>query len=165
MLDQLARLEATHAELTARLASPAVLADPKAVRETGKALAEIDPVVRLVRRFRAVDGQLAGARELAAVGGGDELAELAAAEVVELEAERGRLEADLRQALAPKDPNDARNVVLEVRAGTGGGEASLFAAELFRMYARYAERRGWRVEIIDLSESEVGGVREVSAMR
>lgn len=164
MRDRLARLEATHAELTARLASPEVLADPRAVRETGKALAELDPVVRLVRRFRDVDRQLAGARELVVAGAGDELAQLAAAEVVELEAERVRLEAELKQALAPKDPNDERNVVLEVRAGTGGDEASLFAAELFRMYARYAEKRGWRVEIIDLSESEVGGVREVSAI-
>ena len=165
MLEQLARLEATHAELTARLALPEVLADPKAVRETGKALSDIDPVVQLVRRFRDVDRQLAEARELAASSpAGDELAELAASEVVALEAERIRLEADLKEALAPKDPNDGRNVVLEVRAGTGGDEASLFAAELFRMYARYAEKRGWRVEIIDLSESEVGGVKEVSAI-
>ncbi len=165
MLEQLARLEATHAELTARLALPEVLADPKAVRETGKALSDIDPVVQLVRRFRDVDRQLAEARELAGSSpAGDELAELAASEVVALEAERTRLEADLKEALAPKDPNDARNVVLEVRAGTGGDEASLFAAELFRMYARYAEKRGWRVEIIDLSESEVGGVKEVSAI-
>jgi peptide chain release factor 1 len=165
MLEQLARLEATHAELTARLALPEVLADPRAVRETGKALSDIDPVVQLVRRFRDVDRQLAEARELAGSSpAGDELAELAASEVVALEAERGRLEADLKAALAPKDPNDERNVVLEVRAGTGGDEASLFAAELFRMYARYAEKRGWRVEIIDLSESEVGGVKEVSAI-
>ena len=165
MLDQLARLEATHAELTARLALPAVLADPKAVRETGKALSEIDPVVQLVRRFRDVERQLADARELVgASAAGDELGALAASEVVALEAERARLEAELKLALAPKDPNDERNVVLEVRAGTGGDEASLFAAELFRMYARYAEKRGWRVEIIDLSESEVGGVKEVSAI-
>ena len=165
MLDQLARLETTHAELTARLALPEVLADPKAVREAGKALSDIDPVVQLVRRFRDVERELAGARELAAAGAaGDEMVELAAREVVELEQERVRLEAELKLALAPKDPNDERNVVLEVRAGTGGDEASLFAAELFRMYARYAEKRGWRVEIIDLSESEVGGVREVSAI-
>src|SRR4029078_1998507 len=73
------------------------------------------------------------------------------------------LESELREALTPKDPNDARNVVLEIRAGTGGDEATLFASELFRMYSRYAETQGWRVEIIDLSESEAGGAKEVSA--
>jgi peptide chain release factor 1 len=165
MLDRLARLEATHAELTARLASPEVLADPRAMREASKALAELDPVVELARRLRALDRQLAGAREMiATLDPGEELHAMAVAEVGELEAGRRDLEAALRAALTPKDPNDERNVVLEVRAGTGGGEASLFAAELFRMYARYAERRGWRVEVIEISESEVGGVKEVSAI-
>jgi peptide chain release factor 1 len=163
-LEKLARLEATHAELTARLASPAVLADPKAVREASKALAELDPVVELVRRYRDLERQLEGARELAAGAAEDEMRALAAAEVESLDTARREVEERLRAALTPKDPNDERNVVLEVRAGTGGGEASLFAAELFRMYARYAERRGWRVEVIDLSESEVGGVKEVSAI-
>jgi peptide chain release factor 1 len=163
--EQLARLEATHAELTARLASPEVLSDPRAVREASKALAELDPVVELVRRFRDLDRELAGARELVASSAeGDELHALATREIATLEAARREVEERLKVALTPKDPNDQRNVVLEVRAGTGGGEASLFAAELFRMYARYAERRGWRVEVIDLSESEVGGVKEVSAI-
>jgi peptide chain release factor 1 len=164
MQDRLKSLEATHAELTARLALPAVLSDPKALRETSKALAEIDPIVALWRRQSDAERQLAEAREMAAGAGDPELAELAAAEARELEAKVEALAAELRQALVPKDPNDQRNVVLEIRAGTGGDEASLFAAELFRMYSRYAERRGWRVEIIDLSESEAGGVKEVSAI-
>jgi peptide chain release factor 1 len=168
MFDRLKRLEASHAELTARLALPEVLADPRAVRETSKALAEIDPVVTLYRRHREVARQLADARLLlaAADGGAEaaELSELAALEVDALEAKSAALESELKLALVPKDPNDARNVVLEIRAGTGGDEASLFAAELFRMYSRYAERRGWRVEIIDLSESEAGGLKEVSAI-
>jgi peptide chain release factor 1 len=165
MIDRLARIEANHAELTARLASPEVLADPRAMRETSKALAELEEVVALARRYRAVESELAGARDLAAASGGDaELRAMAEAEVEALGAERASLLEALRRELAPRDPNDRRNAVLEVRAGTGGGEASLFAAELFRMYTRYAERRGWRVEILDLSESEVGGIKEVSAI-
>ncbi len=165
MLDRLRRIEASHAELTARLATPEVLADPKAVRETSRALAEIDPIVTLYRRFRETERQLAEANELLASSPeGDEMRALAEAEIDALTGEHERLQEELARALVPKDPNDSRNVVLEIRAGTGGDEASLFAAELFRMYARYAERRGWRVEIIDLSESEAGGIKEVSAI-
>ncbi|MEZ5313495.1 MAG: peptide chain release factor 1 [Thermoanaerobaculia bacterium] len=165
MIDRLKSIEASHAELTARLASPAVLADPRAVRETSKALAEIDPIVTLYRRHSAVSRQLEETRQMLASPAEDaDLLEMAEAEKVDLEAQLAALDAELRKALVPKDPNDARNVVLEIRAGTGGDEASLFAAELFRMYSRYAERRGWRVEIIDLSESEAGGVKEVSAI-
>ena len=165
MLDQLHRLEATHSELTARLASPAVLADPRQMRETSRALSEIDAVVALFRRFRDVESRLSQARELLGTAGQEaELAALAEQEIRELEPQRAGLEVELRRALEPRDPNDSRNVVLEVRAGTGGTEASLFAAELFRMYCRYAEKRGWRIEILDLSESEAGGVKEVSAI-
>ena len=165
MIDQLQRLEATHAELSDRLASPAVHADPKLLRETSKALAEIEPVVRLYRAYRELELRLAEARALLdAESTDDELRALATDEARELAPQLARLEQELRGALVPKDPNAERNVVLEVRAGTGGDEASLFAAELFRMYARYAERRGWRVEILDLSESEAGGVKEVSAI-
>ena len=165
MIDRLKSLEASHAELTARLASPAVLADPKAVRETSKALAEIDPIVGLYRRHCVVTRELAETRALLAnAAEDDEIHELAEAERRELEERLAKLDGELRKALVPKDPNDERNVVLEIRAGTGGDEASLFAAELFRMYSRYAERRGWRVEIIDISESEAGGVKEVSAI-
>jgi peptide chain release factor 1 len=165
VIDQLERLAATHAELTERLASPALHSDPKALRETTKTLAEIDPVVRRFRRWRELVGQLEQARALAGADGTEpELRELAVAEVAELEPRAAELEQELRRALVPRDPNDERNVVLEVRAGTGGDEASLFAAELFRMYARYAERRGWRVEVLDLSESAAGGIKEVSAI-
>jgi peptide chain release factor 1 len=161
--EQLERLEAMHAELSDRLTSPAVHRDPRLLRETTKALAELEPVVRLLREFRAVQDRLAEARELAD-GDDPELRALAAEELRGLGPERDRLERELQLALVPKDPNDARNVVLEVRAGTGGGEASLFAADLFRMYVRYSERRGWRVEVLALSESDAGGVKEVSAI-
>jgi len=165
MIEQLQRLEATYVELTDRLASSEIHADPKQLRETSRALAEIEPVMALYRRFRDVERGLVEARQLvASTPAGDEMHAMASEEVATLTARRTEIERELRRALVPKDPNDARNVVLEVRAGTGGDEASLFAAELFRMYARYAERRGWKVEILDLSESEAGGIKEVSAI-
>jgi len=122
-------------------------------------------VVELYRAFQDVDRQLSETREmLAGLAKDDELYELARQELGELEGRREALEGEIRVELTPKDPNDERNVVLEIRAGTGGDEATLFAAELFRMYSRYAETRRWRVEIIDLSESGVGGIKEVSAI-
>jgi peptide chain release factor 1 len=163
--EKLHRLVATHAELTARLASGEALRDPKLLRETTRTLNEIGPVVELYREFERLERQLAEVDGLLADGAADaELRQLADEERRDLATRLARLDERLREALVPKDPDDERNVVLEVRAGTGGDEASLFAAELFRMYARYAERRGWRVEILDLSESEAGGIREVSAI-
>ncbi len=165
MLEQLARLKTTHQDLTAKLADPATLADPKLYTKTSKALAEIAEIVDLYNRHQEASRQLAETAEmLGTMGRGDELWELAFEEQNRLTGEVTQLEERLRRELTPKDENDERNVVLEIRAGTGGGEASLFAAELFRMYSRYAELRGWGVEIIDLSESEVGGIKEVSAI-
>jgi peptide chain release factor 1 len=121
--------------------------------------------VALYREYTDVQRQVIENHELvAALGKDDELFSLAQEERLELHNRIAALEGELRRELTPKDPNDARNVVLEIRAGTGGDEATLFASELFRMYTRYAERQGWRVEIIDLSESGVHGVKEVSAI-
>jgi peptide chain release factor 1 len=165
VIEKLAQLEKTHAELTQRLADPALLADHKAYADTNRALSEIGHVVDLYREYSAAQSQLVANRELlTGLDRSDDLYPLAEEERGELDQRLARLEAELRRELTPKDPNDARNVVLEIRAGTGGDEASLFAGELFRMYSRYAEREGWRVEIIDLSESGVRGVKEVSAI-
>ena len=165
MLEKLSQLEKTYDDLTKRLADPVVLTDHKAYTETNKALAEISPVVSLYRDYRAAEIQLKETEEmLLGLAREDDLYEMALEERDQLAARLGNLEGQLRQELTPKDPNDSRNVVLEIRAGTGGDEASLFAAELFRMYSRYAETKHWRVEIIDLSESEVGGTKEVSAI-
>jgi peptide chain release factor 1 len=165
MIEKLAQLEKTHSELTQRLADPALLADHKAYADTNRALSEIRHVVSLYRDYSAALRQLAENQELlAGLGRDDELFALAHEERDELQRRIQHLEEELRRELTPKDPNDARNVVIEIRAGTGGDEATLFAGELFRMYSRYAERRGWRVEIIDLSESGVRGVKEVSAI-
>src|ERR1051325_4901620 len=165
MIEKLAEIEKTHAELTARPAAPAVLAQPQQVRDVSKALADLEPVVKLYRELRSVDRQRTeNAGLLASLGKGDELGALAEEERTVLETRREALLADLKREIAPKDPHDGRNVVLEIRAGTGGDEASLFAAELFRMYTRYAEGQRWKVEVIDLSESGVGGIKEVSAI-
>jgi peptide chain release factor 1 len=165
MIEKLAQLEKTHEELTQRLADPGVLTDRKVYMETNKALAEIGPVVELYREYKIVRQQGDETEEmLSGLSKEDELWEMAREEREQLAARIAGLEERLRVELMPKDPNDLRNVVLEIRAGTGGDEATLFASELFRMYSRYAERQGWRIEVIDLSESELGGVKEISAI-
>ncbi|HEX5759759.1 MAG TPA: peptide chain release factor 1 [Thermoanaerobaculia bacterium] len=165
MLEKLAQLEKTHAELTARLADPQILADRKAYTETSRALSEIAHVVELYREHTRLATQRAETEQmLAGLPRDDELYALAAEEREHLAARLAAVEEELRRELTPTDPNDQRNVVVEIRAGTGGDEASLFASELFRMYSRYAERQGWRVEVIDVSESGVRGIKEVSAI-
>src|SRR5436305_6866842 len=160
MIEKLAEIEKTHQELTQRLSDPAIFSDPKAYREDNKTLSEIDPPVRLyreyvkVRKLREENDEL-----LASLPKDDDLFEMAQDEKQQLLARSAELEERLRRELTPKDPNDEKNVVLEIRAGTGGDEATLFAAELFRMYSRYAEQQHWRIEVIDLSESEAGGSR------
>src|SRR5215210_447705 len=165
MIEKLAQLEKTHEELSQRLADPAVLTDRKVYAETNKALSEIGPVVELYREYKSLRQQSVETEEmLSGLSKEDELWEMAREEREQLVARIAELEERLRVELMPKDPNDLRNVVLEIRAGTGGDEATLFASELFRMYSRYAERQGWRIEVIDLSESEVGGAKEISAI-
>jgi peptide chain release factor 1 len=165
MIEKLAQLEKTHEELTQRLSDPAVFGDPKIYRELNKTLSEIDPTVRLYREYvKAVRQREENEEMLAALPKEDELYSLALDEKQQLTARVAELEEGLRRELTPKDPNDERNVVLEIRAGTGGDEATLFAGELFRMYSRYAEQQRWRVEVIDLSESGVRGIKEVSAI-
>jgi peptide chain release factor 1 len=165
MIEKLAEIEKTHQELTQRLSDPAIFSDPKAYREVNKTLSEIDPTVRLYREYVKVWKQREENDELlATLPKDDDLYEMVQEEKQQLVARVAELEEKLRLELTPKDPNDERNVVLEIRAGTGGDEASLFAAELFRMYTRYSEQQGWRVEVIDLSESGAGGIKEVSAI-
>jgi peptide chain release factor 1 len=165
MFEELAALEKSHDELTAALADPETLADVEAIKRTSKKLAEIDRTVRLYRDYRATTRQRDETAEmLETLPEDDELAAMAREELETLESRVEAIEEALKVELVPKDPNDERNVVLEIRAGTGGDEATLFAAELFRMYSRYAEVHRWRVEIIDLSESGAHGIKSVSAI-
>jgi len=149
-----------HEELGRKLADLPAAEDPARFRELGKAYADLTERVALFRRFRKVEGELEAAVELA--GGGDpQIAELAREEVEALEPELRELDRRLRLSLLPEDPNDSRNVICEIRAGTGGEEAALFAADLFRMYSRYGEGTGWRQEILNSHETGIGGMKEM----
>jgi len=164
MLHRLEDVARRYQELRDEQASPEVLADRKRLLEVSKKLAEIEPVVAAYQAYRRLLEEESGARELVASESDPELHQLAEEEVRRLGAELAEREGALKLLLLPVDPNDRRNVVLEVRAGTGGEEAALFAAELLRMYTRYSERRRWRVTVTDLSEAGMGGVKEAIAL-
>ncbi|MDE2978310.1 MAG: PCRF domain-containing protein [Acidobacteriota bacterium] len=165
MLEKLEQIEQTYDELAARLADPDVLANPGLFRDTSRALAELNPVVELYQRYKKTRDELDQTAELLGeLEREDDMYEMAAEEKGLLEETLASIEATMKEELAPKDPNEKRNAVLEIRAGTGGDEATLFAAELFRMYGRYADDHGWKVEILDMSESGIRGVKEVSAI-
>jgi len=151
-----AELLAEHARIERELADPAVHADQAAARRLGKRYAELTPVVEADRALAAIEGDLATARELAAYD------ESIRAEIPGMEADREALEERLRRLLLPRDPNDDRDVILEIKAGEGGEESALFAGDLLRMYLRFAERCGWRTEVIDATESDLGGYKDVS---
>jgi peptide chain release factor 1 len=162
IFDKLNAVEARYADLSSLLADPAVQSDAGKYREHAKALAEIEPLVEKYREFRGVDQQLKDAQEMAR-GGDAEMAALAKEELKDLEPRHEALLAEIKILLLPKDPNDEKNVLLEIRAGTGGDEAALFAGELYRMYVRYCERQGWKLEVMSLSDSVGGGVKEAIA--
>lgn len=156
MFPQLDDLVSEYADLERQLADPEVHADATRARTLGRRYAELGPVVDAARRFRAVEGDLAAARELAA----DD--ETFADEIPALEAQLVELEGELRRLLVPKDPSDDKDVIVQVKAGEGGEESALFAGDLLRMYQRYAERRGWTTELLDVVPSDLGGVKDVS---
>jgi len=160
VLDKLAELEQRFEELEQLLADPAVATDPQRLAQLGRERAELEEIVTVYRQLKDIDRQLAQAEELLE-GEDPELAELAADELERLREEREAIYQDLRRRLVPKDPNDEKDVIVEIRAGTGGEEAALFAADLYRMYTRYAERQGWKVEVLSSSPTELGGFKEV----
>jgi len=160
VLDKLTAIETRFEQLMAEMADPAVQADTAKFRSYSKELSEIQPTVDTFKRYKDIEEQVAAARELLQ---DPDMQALAQEELTTLEAQRDTLSAELKTLLIPRDPNDAKNVVLEIRAGAGGDEAALFASDLFRMYSRYAERQGWRVEVLNLSDSGVGGTKEVTA--
>jgi peptide chain release factor 1 len=160
MWDALKNVEDRFQELTRLLSDPAVAADPRKVRDLSKERAQIEPTIRTLESYRSVEHTLKD--DQAAVASGDpELAELAKAEIPELEARLQALGQELQKLLVPRDPDDDKNVIVEIRAGTGGAEASLFAANLYRMYTKHAEQKGWKQEVIGSSPSEVGGFKEI----
>lgn len=165
MLDKLNAVEARYDELTALVSNVTVQSDPNEYRKHTKALSEIQGLVETYREYKAVVEEAAQAQELTEGTGEDpEFQELAHLELTALEQRRDALIAELKILLLPKDQNDERNVVLEIRAGTGGDEAGLFAADLFRMYSRFAENQGWRVEVLSSHETGVGSLKEIVAL-
>ena len=162
MLDKLNSIEANYEELTTLLSSPSVQSDQNEYRKHAKALSDMQPLVERFREYKLVLKEAAQAEELAKSGDAD-MRELANEELRGLEQRRDALLAEIRMLLVPKDPNDQKNVMLEIRAGTGGDEAALFAYELFRMYSKFAEKQGWRVEVMSTNDNGIGGVKEVIA--
>jgi len=164
MMDKLNALEQKFEDLNALLADPAVISDQPAYQKHAKAHRDLSPVVEKFRQYKEVLNAIQGTKSLLESESDPEMRKLADEELATLQKRAEACESDLRLLLMPKDPNDEKNVLLEIRAGTGGDEATLFAAELFRLYARFAERQGWRVEIMEEHESGVGGFKEIIAM-
>ncbi len=164
MWDKLREVERRYEELARELSSPEVVADRERFKQASKEHKDLTELVATFRAYQKADEELKGSRELIEHGSDPELVAMAKEEFSLLQGELQGLEQRLKVLLVPKDPNDDKNVILEIRAGTGGDEASLFAGELFRAYTRYAETRGWKVEILSLSDGSAGGVKEVIAM-
>ena len=162
LINKLDLLQDRFEELTALLGDAEVISNQTQFRAYSKEYAELEPVYQAFSRFRKVQVDLEGAQALLKDSDPD-MREMAEEEVAEAKAQLIELEATLQRMLLPKDPNDGRNVFLEVRAGTGGDEAAIFSGDLFRMYSRYAEKQGWRVEVLSASEGEHGGYKEVIA--
>ncbi|HEY3203931.1 MAG TPA: peptide chain release factor 1 [Thermoanaerobaculia bacterium] len=165
MLEKLEEIRRKYDEVKARLADPAFVQDHRAVRDAQKTLTDLEPIVAKMEEQRQIQKELDGARELVeSLSPGDELYQMAAAERAALTDRLQGVEQELKLLLLPRDPNDSRNVFLEIRAGTGGDEAALFASELFRMYQRYAERMRWKVEIVDRDDTGIGGIKTITAL-
>jgi len=157
-------VEKRYEEITAELGKPEVVSDHIRYQKYAKTRSELEPVVELFRQLKSAVRQLSETREMLEETDEEELQTLAKEEVERLEKERDQLTQDIKFLLLPKDPNDDRNVLLEIRAGTGGDEAALFAQEIYRMYARFAERQNWRVEVMSANTTGIGGVKEIVAV-
>jgi peptide chain release factor 1 len=160
MYEKLNEIEKRYEELQRKIENPSIVNDVKAYRDTMKAIAEIEEVVSKFRELRDIRKRIAEAREM--VHADSDMRELAEMELTELEPREPMLESELKVLLQPKDPNDDKNVFVEVRAGTGGDEASLFAAEIMRMYIRYAEQKRWKVDVTDANYSSVNGIKDAT---
>ena len=164
MLDKLEAIEKTYEELTQQMTDNEIISDQTRYTKVAKQRRDLEPLVEKFRELRKLQNAIAGARELLAETDDAEMRELAELELADNETKFAQGEEDLKVLLLPKDPNDEKNVIFEVRAGTGGEEACLFAFEIMRMYARYAERHGWKFQITDTSETGLGGIQKGEAL-
>src|SRR6201996_6284302 len=163
LFEKLEQLEAKYAELTDQISSPEVHADSGRFQKLAKAHADMGEVVAKYKEWKEIEKGLVGTKQMLFESEDADMKQMAHDEQRELEARKEIVERELKYMLMPKDPNDDKNVIVEIRAGTGGDEASLFAAELFRMYSRYAETQGWKVEVMESSASSIGGMKDVVA--
>ncbi len=161
MLDKLAAVEARYEELNSLMADLQVVTNPDLLRQYGQEAAELEELVKAYRRFQRVSDQLAETRAMLDDGLDDEMLALVEDEIATLERQEAELNDQLQLLLLPKDPNDEKNVIVEIRAGTGGDEAGLFAADLYRMYGRYAEVQGWKTHVLSSHPTGIGGFKEV----
>jgi peptide chain release factor 1 len=164
MFERLDQLESRYEDLTRALASPEIVTDSAKYQKTAKAHSELSDIVEKYREYKDLTRGIVESKAVLADEKDPEMRAYAQEELTQLEARVAQVEADLKVLLIPKDPNDEKDVILEIRAGTGGDEATLFAEEMFRMYSRYAETKGWKVEVLSTSESSVGGLKEVIAI-
>lgn len=164
LLEKLAGIETRYEELNQLMSDPAVLGDYNRLREVGQERTTLQPIVEAYREYREALRKLAEARHMATHEADAELAALANEEIASLDGQIAAMEANLKLLLVPKDPRDDKNVIVEVRAGTGGDEAGIFAADLYRMYVRYAETHNWKSELLSSNETGVGGFKEVIFM-
>ncbi len=164
MLEKLAQIEENYEELNAQLSSPDIMSDISAYTKLMKQHSSLGEIVGKYREAKRMREELDGAKEILEATEDEEMRELAEMEIAELEGNLEKTDEELKVLLIPKDPNDEKNVILEIRAGTGGDEATLFAAEVLRMYARYAERQGWKMEVMETSDTGVGGIKDAYAI-
>lgn len=165
MFDKLSFLTDKYKELSLKMSDPDIIANQTKWQQHAKELGEIEPIVKKYEEYKKVKESLEDSKVLLNASDSDrEIRELAKLEIAELEPKIEPLESELKVLLLPKDPNDEKNVILEVRAGTGGDEAALFGADLLRMYTRYAERQGWKTEIMDVNDTGMGGIKDVSML-
>ena len=164
MLDKLSQIHRRYEEIEMRLGDPGLVNDRNAYRDTMREQRQLRPIEDAYHAYAKLLSDLEGARELMETSTDPELHEMAESEYAELRVRKETMEEEIRFLLIPQDPDDSKNCIVEIRAGTGGEEAALFAGDLYRMYTRYAEKKGWRVEPLDFSESEMGGYKEVSFM-
>jgi len=163
LTEKLDQLDTRYQEMTQELSTPEVMADSARFQKLAKQLSDLEAVVHKHREFKQIEKDLAGAHQMVVESEDAEMRHLAQEEEKQLAERRDRAERELKLLLLPKDPNDDKNIILEIRAGTGGDEAALFAADLFRMYSRYAESQGWKVEVMESSPSTKGGLKDIVA--
>ncbi|MDU3840756.1 MAG: PCRF domain-containing protein, partial [Streptococcus mitis] len=162
MLDKLMVLEDKYKELSEKVADPEIISDQPTWQKLMKENSELEPIVMKYREYRKVNETIAESKQILEEESDEDLRELAKMELSEAESQIAEIEDELKLLLVPKDPNDEKNVIVEIRGGAGGDEAALFAGDLFRMYSRYAERKGWKTSLMSSNETGVGGYKEVS---